>query len=171
MREMPLPDVGLGAMILRRAALVPELPAISFEGETLRYAAFGQRIRRLAGALRKAGVNRGDRVAFLGHNHPVFLETLFAATAIGAIFVPLNFRLTGPELEFIINDAGVHTLLVDDAHKAVIDAIRGALCCRHYLAAESACGAWTGLEGFVAHVVPLAAAERVEALARWEEIR
>ena len=158
MREMPLPDVGLGAMILRRAALVPELPAISFEGETLRYAAFGQRIRRLAGALRKAGVNRGDRVAFLGHNHPVFLETLFAATAIGAIFVPLNFRLTGPELEFIINDAGVHTLLVDDAHKAVIDAIRGALCCRHYLAAESACGACTGLEDFVAHVVPLAAA-------------
>jgi len=54
MREMPLPDVGLGAMILRRAALVPELPAISFEGETLCYAAFAERIRRLASALRKA---------------------------------------------------------------------------------------------------------------------
>ena len=89
MREMPVPDVGLGALILRRAALVPDLPALSFEGETLSYRDFGARIRRLASVLRKLGVNRGDRVAFLGFNHPVFLETLFAAAAIGAIFAAL----------------------------------------------------------------------------------
>jgi fatty-acyl-CoA synthase len=163
MREMPVPDVGLGAMILRRASLVPDLPALSFEGETLDYGAFGDSIRRFASALRKGGVNRGDRVAFLGYNHPVFLETLFAATAIGAIFVPLNFRLTGAELEFIINDAGVHTLLVDDAHKAVIDAIRDRLCCRQFLGAESGAPGWTWREELTEHVLPLAAAERVEA--------
>ena len=163
MREMPVPDVGLGAMILRRAALVPDLPALSFEGETLSYRDFGARIRRLASVLRKLGVNRGDRVAFLGFNHPVFLETLFAAAAIGAIFVPLNFRLTAAELDFIVNDAGVHTLLADDAHKAVIDAVRAGLCCRRYVAAESPSEGWTDHAQTGEHLLPLAAAERVEA--------
>src|SRR5262245_35986219 len=115
MPEPMVPDIGLGAMILRRAALNATLPALSFENETLTYAEFARRIRRLAGALRRAGVNRGDRVGFLGFNHPVFLEALFATASLGALFVPLNFRLTGAELEFIINDAGVHTLIVDGA--------------------------------------------------------
>ena len=55
------------------------------------------------------------RVGYLGVNHPALLETMFAAQSLGAIFVPLNFRLTAEELTFIINDAGVHTLVVDDS--------------------------------------------------------
>src|SRR5262249_28223003 len=48
--------------------------------------------------LRGLGVRRGDRVAYLGPNHPAFLETLFAAGTLGAILVPLNTRLAAPEL-------------------------------------------------------------------------
>jgi len=163
MREMSTPDIGLGSMILRRASLIPDMPALSFEGTTLSYAEFAAAIRLLAAALRKTGVNRGDRVGFLGNNHPVFLQTLYAAAAIGAVFVPLNFRLTASELEFIINDAGVHTLIVDDERKAVIDSVRGELCCRQYYAAESAAAGWVGLDAITAHLLPLAAADRVEA--------
>lgn len=162
MREMGIPDIGLGSMMLRRVELTPELPALSFEGRTWSYAEFGARIRRLAGALREAGVNRGDRVAFLGNNHPVFLETMFAAAAIGALFVPLNFRLTGPELEFIVNDAGVHTLIVDEERKAVIDDVRETLCCRRYVAAELASDGWPSYPQFVEHAAPIDAAQRVE---------
>ena len=161
MPEPMAPDVGLGATILRRCQLVPELPALSFEGETLDYAHLGKRIRRLAGALRRAGVNRGDRVGYLGFNHPAFLEALYAAAALGAVFVPLNFRLTGPELEFIVNDAGVHTLLADGARAAVIDTVRARLCCRHFVAAEEPVAGWQPLQAFVDEVLPVHSAERV----------
>ncbi len=155
------PDIGLGTNILRRCALTPALPALSFEGVTLDYAALGARIRLLAGALRRAGVNRGDRVGFLGANHPVFIEAMYATAAIGAIFVPLNFRLTGPELEFIIGDAGLHTLLVDDLRMPVIDDIRAALHCRHFVAAETPAAGWIALAEFAADATPLAEPEGV----------
>lgn len=161
MPETLQPDIGLGTNILRRCALTPALPALSFEGHTLDYAAFGARIRLFAGALRRAGVNRGDRVGFLGANHPAFLESLYAAAAIGAIFVPLNFRLTGTELAYIIGDAGVHTLLVDDPRLPVIEGIRPSLCCRHYVAVESPAQGWTSLAEFAAGAVPLAQPEPV----------
>ena len=61
--------------------------------------------------LRDGGIRAGDRVGYLGFNHPAFLETMFATARLGAIFVPLNFRLTAPELEFIVNDAGCHTMV------------------------------------------------------------
>ena len=157
------PEIGLGTMILRRCALSPALPALSFEGATLDYAGFERRIRLMAGALRRAGVNRGDRVAFLGANHPVFLETMYAAAVIGAIFLPLNFRLTGPELAFILNDAGVHTLLVDDLRIPVTDGIREMLHCRNFVAVESPSPGWIEERDFVADAVPVAEPESVGA--------
>jgi fatty-acyl-CoA synthase len=60
----------------------------------------------LAHALRGAGVERGDRVAYLGPNHPSYVETLFAAGLLGAVFVPLNTRLAVPELLHQLTDSG-----------------------------------------------------------------
>ena len=100
-------DIGLGNWMCQRAHRTPARPALSFEGTTWSYAELQLRIDRLATSLRAHGVCRGDRVGFLGLNQPAFFETLFAAARIGAIFVPLNFRLTGAELRYIINDAGV----------------------------------------------------------------
>ena len=161
MPDSPQPDIGLGTNILRRCALTPALPALTFEGTTLGYAELGARIRLLAGALRRAGVNRGDRVGFLGANHPAFIECMYATAAIGAIFVPINFRLTGPELTFIINDAGLHTLLVDDVRLPLIDGIRASLCCRHYVAVESPAAGWTTLAEFAADATSLVQPESV----------
>ena len=157
------PDIGLGTLISRRAQLTPRRRAITFEEQTLTYAEFAARIHRLAAALRSGGVCRGDRIAFLGFNHPVFLETLYAASCLGAVFVPLNFRLTGPELEFIINDAGVHTLLVDDALKPVIEGQRPTLCCRRYISSESSTANWDHLADILAAHEPLSGSEYVEA--------
>jgi len=161
MPDSPQPDIGLGTNILRRCALTPALPALTFEGTTLDYAELGARIRLLAGALRRAGVNRGDRVGFLGANHPAFIECMYATAAIGAIFVPINFRLTGPELTFIINDAGLHTLLVDDVRLPLIEGIRASLCCRHYVAVESPAAGWTTLAEFAADATSLVQPESV----------
>src|SRR5277367_2742093 len=117
-------DIGLGNWLYRRALRTPHRKALTFEGTTWTYAQLQDRIDRLANGLRAKGVCQGDRVGFLGFNQPAFLETLFAAARLGAIFVPLNYRLTGPELSYILGDAGVHTLIVDAPHLPVIDPIR-----------------------------------------------
>jgi fatty-acyl-CoA synthase len=135
---MPEVDVSLGRWLAARAAASPSRRALTFEGTTLTYAQVQDRIDRVAAALRDMGVCHGDRIGFLGFNQPAFLETLFAASRLGAVFVPLNFRLTGPELSYIIRDAGVHTLVVDETHRPVIHEVRGVLPCRHYLAITDA---------------------------------
>ena len=142
-------DRGIGYWLTRRAALTPEARALVWagdpgtpaspatatplDGDTWTYAELNRRVNTLAHALRSLGVNAGDRVAYLDLNHPNFFVTLFATAKLGAILVPLNFRLTGPELTFIINDAGVHTLVYDQSFGGVIETIRGDLCCRHII--------------------------------------
>jgi fatty-acyl-CoA synthase len=123
----------LAAWFRQRAKFSAGDPALSFEGETLSYAAMQARIERFAAMLYALGLRHGDRVAWLGFNHPDIVVTLFAAARLGAIFIPLNFRLTGPELAFLINDAKVHTLIVDDAHAPVIASIAAELPCRHII--------------------------------------
>ncbi len=149
-------DMGVGRIIARRAELAANRRALTFEGRTLTFGAFAERIDRLAAALAAGGVNRNDRVGFLGLNHPAFFETMFAAGRLGAIFVPLNFRLTGPELSFIVNDAGVHTVVADDLHKAVLDGVRAELPCQRYVGSESSGDAWEALDDLVTGHDPLA---------------
>lgn len=141
--------------MLRRAALNPERTAIIFEEEKITYAELGERVRRQATLLREAGVCAGDRVGYLGFNHPAFFETLFAANTLGAIFVPLNFRLTAEELTFIINDAGVHTLICDDALQPVVEQAIPNLCCRQYFSSESEANNWRHLNSERAAVEPI----------------
>jgi fatty-acyl-CoA synthase len=148
-------DIGLGSWFARRVQQTPDRPALTFEGATRSFAQMDRDLNRLAAALRAGGVCRGDRVAFLGLNQPLYFDLLFAAARLGAIFVPLNFRLTGPELDYIINDAGVHTLVVDGPHRPVIDGIRGALCCRHYLSADAPADGWQPVADFVGETAPL----------------
>jgi fatty-acyl-CoA synthase len=123
-------DQGIGFWLTRRAALTPRNTALIYEDEAWTYAEFNRRANILAHALRALGVNHGDRVGYLDLNHPNFFVTLFATAKLGAIFVPLNFRLTAPELSFIIRDAGVHTLVHDEAFAPLIDEIRDELPCR-----------------------------------------
>jgi fatty-acyl-CoA synthase len=155
------PDIGLGNWLYQRALRTPHRKALTFEGRTWTYAEMRERIDRLAAALRADGVCRGDRVGFLGLNQPAFLETMFAAARLGAVFVPLNFRLTGPELSYIINDAGVHTLVVDAAHRALIDSIRADLPCRRFWSAEAAVDGWPAASELLAAHAPLATGEAV----------
>jgi fatty-acyl-CoA synthase len=125
--------------ILKRAELAPATTALTFEGQSQTFGALAERILRTATALRNAGVSRGDRVGFIGHNHPTFLEILYACSCIGAIFVPLNFRLTSPEVRFIANDAGVKIMFADAACRPLIDAERDSPRRVHKLAGKS----WT----------------------------
>jgi fatty-acyl-CoA synthase len=152
---MTAPDISLGNWFLQRSRRTPNRRALTFEGKTWTYAELQDRFDRLATALRAGGVCRGDRVAFIGFNQPAFFDVMFAAARLGAIFVPLNFRLTGPELDYIINDAGVHTIVADGTHRPVIQNIRASLPCRHFLSVEGDADGWPSLATFTAKSAPL----------------
>ncbi|GII00355.1 acyl-CoA synthetase [Planobispora takensis] len=107
---------GLGSWPARRARMTPDRVALSHGGGRATYRELHARVNRLASALRDLGVRRGDRVAYLGVNHPALVETFFAAGTLGAIFVPLNTRLAAPELDRILRDAGPAVLLAGAEH-------------------------------------------------------
>lgn len=148
-------SMDLGSWIARRAAIGPDRPAITFDDTTMSFREFSDRIDRLAAALRAGGVGVGDRVAYLGLNHPMFLVTMFASARAGATFVPLNFRLTGAELAYIINDAGAHTLIADPALAAVVDEVADQLTLQRRIAVGEHAG-WESAEAVIAHAEPIA---------------
>lgn len=111
----------LCSLIDRNAAFSPDKTAIAFEGERLSYAAFAARIDRTATALKQElGVGRGDRVAILSLNRPDYLVLLYACARLGAMLVPLNWRLAIAEQLFILTDAGVKVLVLEQAFEGVL---------------------------------------------------
>lgn len=104
-------NFGIGSWLQRRRPKSGNKTALISGSRELSYMEFADRSVRLANALRDRGVAKSDRVAYLGENHPAFLETLFAAGLIGAIFVPLNTRLAPPEIQFQLQDCGARILI------------------------------------------------------------
>jgi fatty-acyl-CoA synthase len=115
--------MNLADLIDRNAAFTPDKPALHFQGETWTYAHFAHRISTVAHALHaRFGIGRGDRVAILSPNHPDYLVLLYACARLGAMLVPLNWRLATPELLFILADADVRLLIVAAGFDAVATA-------------------------------------------------
>jgi fatty-acyl-CoA synthase len=112
--------VDLSDLIARNAAFAPDKVALRHAGRALTYAALAGRVAAAARALKWVlGVGRGDRVAILAANHPDYLVLLYACARLGALLVPLNWRLAVPEQLFILADASVKVLVVEDAFAAV----------------------------------------------------
>jgi len=119
--EVPL----LISDFLRRAAkLYPEKTAIVDGMRRYSYRQFAERVNQLGHALLALGVQKGDRVCILSPNSHFFLEAYYGVTQLGAILVPLNYRLTAADHQYIINHAGVTTVLVDHEYTAMVDSIR-----------------------------------------------
>ncbi|MFE4539978.1 long-chain fatty acid--CoA ligase [Streptomyces scopuliridis] len=119
-------DHGIGSWTRRRARKNPHRVAVVHPEASYTYAQLHDRVTRLAHHLRCLGIRRGDRVAFLGPNHPAFLETMFATFRLGAVFVPLNIRLAAPELRHCLVDSGASALVHTPAFGAVAHDCGGA---------------------------------------------
>jgi fatty-acyl-CoA synthase len=92
------------------------------------YAALAERIAATARALKsQLGIGRGDRVAILSLNHPDYLVLLYACSRLGAMLVPLNWRLAVPEQVFILSDASVKALVVEKGFLAIVEPLKAAL--------------------------------------------
>jgi acyl-CoA synthetase (AMP-forming)/AMP-acid ligase II len=112
-QQSPLMINNIGLFLGKRAALNPALEAVvePDTGRRFTYRELDRRCNRVANALRGAGVAKGDRVGLLMMNGVEFVESFMAIAKIGAVVVPLNWRLVPDELEFILKDSGTRTLV------------------------------------------------------------
>ena len=117
----------LARMVTQWAEPKPDEIAITYGDRNWTWAQWNDRIRRVAGALRAAGIERGGRIAFLDKNNPACLEATFAAASIGAAMGILNCRFAGDELDFVINDCDARVLFVGAELVPNIEAIRDRL--------------------------------------------
>ncbi|ROO89087.1 fatty-acyl-CoA synthase [Actinocorallia herbida] len=117
-------DVNPAGAVRRRARVAPDHVVVRYEGGDLSYAGLDERAARLAAVLAEGGVGEGERVAYLGLNSSSFLVTMLAAFRLGAVFVPLNFRLTGVETGYVLGRSGAVALVCEDGHRAVAEAAR-----------------------------------------------
>jgi fatty-acyl-CoA synthase len=105
----------------------PARTAIVCNQDRFTYAQFAERVGRLAGALRQAGIQAGDRVAFLGANCHRLLEAYYGVPEAGAVLLPLNIRLAPDELAFILNDSGATILFVEKQFLGLVESFRKSL--------------------------------------------
>jgi acyl-CoA synthetase (AMP-forming)/AMP-acid ligase II len=111
--------------LLERSTLVyPHKTAVVYQGQRYTYTQLYERVNRLAGALKQAGVEKGDRVAFLVPNLPPMLEGHYGPLRLGAILVAINIRLSAREVAYILNHSGAKVLVFDSEFAPTVRAIR-----------------------------------------------
>ncbi|HZB50308.1 MAG TPA: AMP-binding protein [Mycobacteriales bacterium] len=129
-------DIGAARAVLGRARTAGDRTAIVDEGTGISYAELAGRIRSVAAVLAGGGVRPGDRVAYLGRNSAVQLTAALAVGHLGAVFVPLSFRLTAAELGPLLAGCGAHTLLADGEFAPAVDGVPAAARPRRLLRAD-----------------------------------
>jgi fatty-acyl-CoA synthase len=114
----------IASLLGRAERLWPDCSAVVCGDRRITYAGLARRVRSGAGALVRAGIVPGDRVAIVHPNCHVFVEAYFAAARVGAILTPLNTRLAGREIASILEDSGACMLWADGGLRAqVLDAL------------------------------------------------
>jgi len=108
----------------RHALMQPGATALRFIGNTVTWAELRHRVAALAGALSRRGVGSGDRVMILMLNRTEFVESVLAANMLGAIAVPINFRLTPAEIAFLVEDCEARILITESVLAAVAAGVR-----------------------------------------------
>ena len=119
--------MNVGYLLSNAANKYPERLAIISDEGRWTYRAFNERTNRLAGAMLDAGLKKGDRIAILLFNSSYFVESYFAAVKIGLVVTPVNFRLSGREIEYVLNDAQPLLLIYGPEFEKTLQAVRDQL--------------------------------------------
>jgi fatty-acyl-CoA synthase len=114
----------IGYQLTINATHRPDTTAVVFGARRLTYAELNARACRLARGMAALGIGRGDRVATLVHNCNQFLEVLFGAAKIGAVFVPINFRLVAREVGALLDASSPKLLLVGHGFRELVETLK-----------------------------------------------
>lgn len=115
--------MNFGMVLTRQTERHPDKMAIKFEGKSFSYQQLNSRVNQLAHALLSVGIHKGDRVAVLLHNSNEYLEAFWATSKIGAVLVPINWRLGPKEVQYIVNDSEAKLLLYGSSFSETISKI------------------------------------------------
>ncbi|GAC1644872.1 MAG: fatty-acid--CoA ligase FadD5 [Mycobacterium sp.] len=110
--------------LARHALMQPDATALRFLGHTTTWAGLDRRVAALAGALSRRGVGFGDRVMILMLNRTEFIESFLAANKLGAIAVPVNFRMPPAEIAFLVSDCQARIVITEAVLAKVATAVR-----------------------------------------------
>lgn len=109
--------------LVRSAEVYPDKVAVVHGEKRYTYREFHKRVNRLAGALKKAGIGKNEKVAFICPNIPPMLEAHYAVPMIGAALVSINIRLSPNEVAYIINHSDAKAVFVDNEFAATLDPV------------------------------------------------
>lgn len=125
--------INAGQILANRAFLTPELESCVGDGYRYSFREENARANRFASLLAAKGIGRGERIAVLCKNNEHAVCALYGAAKAGVVTALLNWRLTAPELAYILNDCGASMLFFDAAFAPVVDAVRHAIPARVFL--------------------------------------
>ncbi len=129
--------------------------AVADGGLRLTYEQFFSRCDRWSAALQALGVAQGDRVATIAPNTHAQLEAFYAVPQIGAVLVPINYRLTPEDFVYIVNHSGATVVCAHSDYLAAIDGVRSQMPdVRHFVAFEGAADGWLDYEAAIAGAAP-----------------
>ncbi|MEU9734785.1 long-chain fatty acid--CoA ligase [Streptomyces sp. NPDC048002] len=126
-------DLNPASAVSRNARYDGEAVVIDYPGGDLTYRQLDDKAARLATVLVRGGARDGDRIAYLGMNSPAFFVTMLAAFRIGALFVPVNFRLADPELAQILESSGAVVIVCEEGHRGSVERVRDRTALRRLL--------------------------------------
>jgi fatty-acyl-CoA synthase len=140
----------------RTRSLYPDREAVVDEALRLTYAQLFERCDRWSSALQGLGVRPGDRVAYIAPNTHAQLESFYAVPQIGAVLVPINYRLTPDDFHYIIEHSGATIVCAHADHLEAVDRVRDRLTgVRHFVALEGERAGWLAYEPLVAKASPV----------------
>ena len=151
----------LASVLAHHADRFGERPCLRWGDETITYAELDRRSAATAAGLAKLGIRRGDVVALLLYNCPEFLEAMFAVSRIGAVFMPINWRLAGDEVAYIASHAGARCVISEPELAPLAEAARPRLDGAQFVAVGAPPAGWTAFASLreTGATVPVAAVE------------
>ncbi|MEK3934826.1 long-chain-fatty-acid--CoA ligase [Sporosarcina sp. FSL W7-1349] len=114
----------VGNMIRQNALKFGDKPAVIFQGKTTSYRQLNERANRLANTFRSRGYEKGDKVAVLMKNNAAYVDMIAGLSKIGVVIVPMNYRLVGREIEYILQNSDSRGLIVTAEYESELDSIQ-----------------------------------------------
>ena len=130
--------MNIGYLLHNSASKYPESTAVISDEGRWTYKTLNERTNRLAAAMLNAGLAKGDRIAILLYNSSYFVEAYFAAVKVGLVVTPVNFRFSGREIEYVLNDAQPHLLIYGPEFEKTLRTVRDELVSvRHFVSPQN----------------------------------